>query len=137
LATQAKPPVEASLPIVVTPPKALPAPSAREHAARFGLDMLAPSTGRVPLIRLQGAYLDWCRARDLDPLPVREIGIALDDLFARSGLTVAEVNGVPHLLGARLKAMPRRALGRGLTVRLVGAVGREMQPALTVGKDVG
>lgn len=108
-ATPAEPVAAAPAPL-----KALPAP-AREHAARFGLDMLRPAPGSVPVVRLHGAYRDWCTANGLAPLPAREIATALDDLFARSGLDVQEIDGAAHLIGARLKAAPRQALSKMAT----------------------
>jgi len=89
-----------------------PQRQAREHAARFGLDVLTPARAATPVMRLHSAYQEWCRDRGEQPLPAREIGSALDDLFRRSGLRVEAIEGAPHIIGAKLKTRPqRRALG--------------------------
>lgn len=92
-------------------PLALPAPTPRDHAARFGLDMLAPAAVSTPVVKLHSAYRDWCRTNGHEPFPAREIGPAMLQLFERSGLAIEQVEGVPHLAGARLKSEPHRALG--------------------------
>lgn len=94
----------------VIPPA--PAATALEHAARFGLDALAPATAMTPLVTLHSAYHEWCRERGESPLPAREIALALKDLVDRSGLRIEAIDGTPHIVGAKLKARPqRRALG--------------------------
>ena len=84
-------------------PAALPAPTPRDHAARFGLDVLAPGDTSVPIVKLHAAYLDWCRSRHVAPFAPREIAAALSALFEKSGLEIVEVEGQPHVTGARLK----------------------------------
>ena len=97
--------------VEVIPPKAI-APPATDHAARFALEALAPADATTPIVRLHGAYRDWCPRHGFMPLPAREIAQALDLLFQRTGLVVAEVEGTPHLMGAKLKtAPPRKAWG--------------------------
>jgi hypothetical protein len=113
-----RPPVVHTAPVAATstPLKALPSP-ARDHAARFGVAMLRPAKGSVPVLHLHSAYNSWCEANAVEALPAREIATALDDLFARNGLVVREIDGAPHLVGARLKQVPRRkALGEMTTV---------------------
>jgi hypothetical protein len=90
----------------------VPASTALEHAARFGLDALAPATAATPLANLHSAYQAWCRERGESPLPPREIALALKDLVSRSGLRIEAIDGAPHIVGAKLKIRPqRRALG--------------------------
>jgi hypothetical protein len=87
-------------------------PPATAHAARFALEALAPADVTTPVVRLHGAYRDWCARHGFSPLPAREIARALDELFRRAGLAVTEIDGTRHLVGAKLKSAPtRRALG--------------------------
>lgn len=97
--------VETPPPVEILPLPALPPPDALDHAAKFGREMLAPAKGKLPVILLHGAYHDWCRNRGIDPLPAREIGTALDQLFQRAGLRVETIDGIPHLAGARLRGV--------------------------------
>ena len=103
MAARAEPAIDLSAP-QVRERKALPAPAARDHAARFALESLAPANATTPIVLLHGAYLDWCERSGIAPLAAREIGSALDDLFQRTGLVVTKVGGAPHLIGAKLKA---------------------------------
>jgi hypothetical protein len=49
------------------------------------------------------AYLDWCKAKGISPLPRRDIGGALLTLFKRAHLPVALVDGRRVILGAVLR----------------------------------
>jgi hypothetical protein len=54
-----------------------------DEANRFARTAFRPKeTGRIKLADIRGAYHGWCRERGLDPLPDREIGRALNALFA-------------------------------------------------------
>ncbi len=75
----------------------------RDHAARFGVEVLAPSEGSTPVAALHGAYVEWCRAKGWQPFAPREIGKALLELFGRAGVEVAQVEGRPHIVGARIR----------------------------------
>lgn len=92
--------------VVVVPAKAIEAPTAHVHAARFGRDMLVPAEATTPVVNLYGAYLDWCAVREYHPLPTREIGSAMSELFKRAGLEIENIDGAPHLRGAMLKQLP-------------------------------
>ena len=63
-----------------------------ERSAAAEADMFARSVfrpmpgGRISIVEMRAAYDAWARARGLEPLPTREIGAALAELFARVGV---------------------------------------------------
>lgn len=68
------------------PPKAGPRDPAAE-ADTFARATFKPSPGaRVRLVDLRAAYRSWCCDAGIEPLPDREIGAALSELFGRVGL---------------------------------------------------
>lgn len=61
------------------------------EAERFGLDMLRPERdARLLPGELRAAYLDWCLASSIEPLPMSKIAPALGMLFRKAGITVEE-----------------------------------------------
>lgn len=90
-----------------TPPLAA---SPFNHATRFGRAMLRPAPASTSAEDLYTAYLAWCHEERLKPFSPREIGAALNDVFAEVGLRVERIRGEPHVVGAALKPR-RRALG--------------------------
>jgi hypothetical protein len=61
--------------------------NAMAEAERFGVAMLRPDRdARLSPGELRSAYLEWCQAVDLDPLPINEIAPALGKLFRKSGI---------------------------------------------------
>ena len=75
-------------------PRTFPVVSKRDamaEAGRFGVAMLRPDPeARMSPGELRGAYLDWCQAADLDPLPINEIAPALGKLFRKSGIEASD-----------------------------------------------
>lgn len=66
------------------PALALPA-TPDQHVAKFGLDTMKPAkSGRIAFNDLHAAYLDWCAAKQLPPLPARDITIAMSKLFSET-----------------------------------------------------
>ncbi len=60
---------------------------ATAEAERFGIGMLKPDPkARLSPGDLRGAYLEWCQAAGLDPLPMNEIALALGNLFRKAGI---------------------------------------------------
>lgn len=82
----------------------------RDHAVKFGLEVLAPGDENMPVATLHPAYLEWCRAKNHQPFAPRDIGKALLDLFGRTGVEIAEIGGRPHVLRARIRDQ-KRVLG--------------------------
>jgi hypothetical protein len=75
-----------------------------DHAATFAVARLAPaSDGTADLADVYRAYLDWCKAKGMTPLPQRDIGGALLTLFKRAHLPVALVDGRRLVQGAVLR----------------------------------
>lgn len=65
-----------------------------DHAAQFGCEKLAPAEGGyVPLDEVHAAYRSWCRQIAKPPLPAKQIGAALSELFSNAGIKVGEVEG--------------------------------------------
>ncbi len=75
----------------------------RDHAAKFGKEMLEPADVNTPISKLYSAYQSWCARKGMDPFPAREIGAALIELFGRTGLEVAEIGGKLHLIQASIR----------------------------------
>lgn len=90
--------------------------SPRDHAVRFGLDVLTPDDGSLPVTDLHRAYLAWCGANGHRPFTAREIGEALLDLFSRTGVAVRDVDGRAHVIGARIRSESKRVLGPMTTI---------------------
>lgn len=82
-------------------PKALLAPQRRSpkaEADRFGGAMLLPDpSASISSADLYSAYVKWCRSRELDPLPVKEIAPALSAMFRGVGLTIENDGAVRGL----------------------------------------
>ena len=75
---------------------------ATAEAERFGVAMLRPeSNSRLSPADLRSAYLDWCQATGLDPLPIGDIAPALGKLFRRAGIEVTDGAAVGVALKAR------------------------------------
>jgi hypothetical protein len=77
--------------------KGLPKPKLQrdpaEDAERFMCAAFAPrADGRVQLRHLRSAYRAWCETHKQTPLPDREIGPALRDLFSNVGFRL-EIHG--------------------------------------------
>ncbi len=77
------------------PPKQVPQkkriacerPDAQSEADRFAKAMFQPAPqGRVPVRDIRAAYHSWCATSRSTPLPDKEIGAALNDLFSSVGL---------------------------------------------------
>lgn len=59
------------------------------EAERFGIAMLRPDRdARLSASDLRAAYLNWCDATGIQPLPIGEIATALGKLFRKSGIVV-------------------------------------------------
>ncbi len=89
-----------------------------QHSAKFGIDNLKPSKkGRIALDDILAAYLDWCAAKQVPPLPARDITIALSKLFSETpGIGYEEDdNGTLFVTGVRL-TQERPARDRVLTL---------------------
>jgi hypothetical protein len=69
-------------------------------------------------VKLYAAYLDWAQAQDIRPLPAREIGSALDELFHRADVEIQTIDGMPHVRGAKLRSAPVRRRALGASVRI-------------------
>lgn len=70
----------------VTPARAVPRDAATE-ADWFARSVFRPATdGRIRLGDVKLAYYKWCASRGIEPLPDREIGTALNELFTGVGL---------------------------------------------------
>jgi hypothetical protein len=81
---------------------------AAAEADHFARTTLRPNkAGRVKIAEIRTAYHDWCRGRGIAPLPDRDIGEALNELFSSVGLS-------------------RR--GRGKAAAIVGVEFRQTQP---------
>lgn len=62
---------------------------AMAEAERFGIAMLRPDRdARLSASDLRAAYLNWCDATGIQPLPIGEIATALGKLFRKSGIVV-------------------------------------------------
>jgi hypothetical protein len=62
-------------------------PTARSEADRFAKAMFQPAPqGRVPVRDIRAAYHSWCVSSRSKPLPDKEIGAALNELFSSVGL---------------------------------------------------
>ncbi|WP_045836444.1 hypothetical protein [Hyphomicrobium sp. 99] len=81
-----------------------PAPTAKEHAFRFARDVLEPADIDTPVVKLHGAYVEWCSAVGQEPFPVRTIGLELAELFKRTGIEIVEIAGTRFIAKARLNA---------------------------------
>jgi hypothetical protein len=59
------------------------------EAERFARVMFRPNpSDRVVVTDIRAAYHDWCRREGVEPLPDRDIGRSLNNLFSSVGLTV-------------------------------------------------
>lgn len=62
-------------------------PTAHTEADRFAKAMFRPEPqGRVPVRDIRAAYHSWCETSHSTPLPDKEIGAALNELFSSVGL---------------------------------------------------
>ena len=61
------------------------------EAERFGVAMLRPeSNSRLSPSDVRAAYLGWCEATVLDPLPIGDIAPALGKLFRTAGIELRD-----------------------------------------------
>lgn len=81
----------------------LPAPTARDQAARFAREVLTPADANTPVADLHPAYLEWCEHRGVEPFAKREIGTELAELFQRTGLEIVDIDGRRFVARAKLK----------------------------------
>ncbi len=80
-------------PVPSTSPAALamleiqPQRDATQEADRFACETFCPAPeGSISIAAIRTAYLGWCAHNGLAPLPVSEIGAALDTVFRAAGL---------------------------------------------------
>lgn len=85
-------------------PRRLPVGDVTQHAARFGVERLAPSRGgRVALADLHNTYRAWCQDIGSEVLPPAQIGPALASLFAGVGITIEDRDGERYAVGIAIK----------------------------------
>lgn len=117
------PPIDPARLIDATPPPARMRPvNVKEHAAKFGVECLAPaSDGYASLDAIKARYLEWCADIGVEPLADAAIGAALADLIAAVGLRVEDREGRLVVAGVAIKH------GANGSARLQAADGRHMR----------
>ncbi len=93
-------------PIEREPRPLLSAPTVKRdamaEAERFGIAMLRPDRdARLAPGDLRGAYLEWCQAADLEPLPINEIAPALGKLLRKAGIEARDGSAIGVAIKAR------------------------------------
>jgi hypothetical protein len=79
----------------------------KDHAAQFGIEFLRPG-GEADLDAIRRKYRQWCASNGSTPLPAKQIGQLLAELFD-------ERDGQMIVVGVSLKEPQRRALGDMVT----------------------
>jgi hypothetical protein len=83
-------------------PKRLP--TAKEHAARFGVARLCAGEGATELGRIRLEYRKWANTEADGPLADAEIAPALAEMFAKAGIEIETgETGKPMAIGVSLK----------------------------------
>lgn len=86
-----------------------PVTNITQHAARFGLERLAPAPeGRASLKSIHAAYRAWCAEIGSEELPAPRIAEALAKLFSGVGIVIELVDGEPVARGIAIK--PQQAI---------------------------
>jgi hypothetical protein len=85
-------------------PKMIAAPlNNLAHVANFFVDAMRPNPeGMAAAREVRAAYIRWCRTRDNDALPAREMADCLAALCNRAGLEVSSEDGRPVIFGIQL-----------------------------------
>lgn len=86
LQTDPQPTAQLPTSITVEPTTQAVTRDAAREANRFAAATFVPASGRVRLSDIREAYHRWCQNAGLEPLPDREIGAALAQLFQSVGL---------------------------------------------------
>lgn len=96
-------PAETASTIVASAGRA-PITNITQHAARFGLERLAPAPeGRASLKAIHAAYRAWCAEVGSEELPAPRIAEALAKLFSGVGIVIELADGEPVARGIALK----------------------------------
>lgn len=84
-------------------PVKLESRNAEAEANKFARETFRPSkSGRVAATDVRQAYMDWCAKHELTPLPDREIGLAIRDLFENAGLDREGEGASASIIGIEL-----------------------------------
>ena len=67
--------------------------TAKQHAARFGVDCLHPGDDGVELRAIHKRYKAWCAEKGIEPLSAIQISDALAEVFEEVGIAVTEERG--------------------------------------------
>jgi hypothetical protein len=85
--------------MIAAPPEGL------GHFAKFAVEMMRPdSDGATPARDIRAAYLRWCRDRDHDALPSRDMADLLAALCTKANLEIVHNEGDPLIRGVKLLA---------------------------------
>jgi hypothetical protein len=77
--------------------------TAKQHAARFGVDCLHPGDDGVELRAIHKRYKAWCAEKGMEPLSAIQISDALAELFEEVGIAVTEERGRLIAAGVALR----------------------------------